>query len=224
MTGLAQHRRRLFYRPFMESPEPCRVPWIYRRTCHPVFAWLGLRPIFAQHTSAEHEALKRWAHGRRRLVEIGVAEGASALALREAMSSDAILYLIDPFHLSRIQWINATRHAAVSAVSICQNGTVVWIKEFGSKAADDWTTPIDLVFFDGDHSEQAVRQDWEKWQRFVIPGGTAIFHDARVFPGGWPAPADGPVKVVNSLFRDARFSGWKIVEEVHSMVVVQREE
>ncbi len=63
-----------------------------------------------------------------------------------------------------------------------------------------------------------------KWERFVIPGGTAIFHDARVFPGGWPAPADGPVKVVNSLFRDARFSGWKIVEEVHSMVVVQREE
>src|SRR5437667_12354506 len=93
----------------MESPEPCSVPWIYRRTRHPVFAWLGLRPIFAQHTSAEHETLKRWACGRRRLVEIGVAEGASALALREAMSSDAVLYLIDPFHLSRIQWINATR-------------------------------------------------------------------------------------------------------------------
>ncbi len=71
----------------MESPEPCSVPWIYRRTRHPVFAWLGLRPIFAQHTSAEHETLKRWACGRRRLVEIGVAEGASALALREAMSS-----------------------------------------------------------------------------------------------------------------------------------------
>ncbi len=54
--------------------------------------------------------------------------------------------------------------------------------------------------------------------------GTAIFHDARVFPGGWPTPADGPVKVVKSLFRDARFAGWRIVEEVHSMVVVQREQ
>src|SRR5207249_8487084 len=70
-----RHQARLFYRPFMESPEPCSVPWIYRRTRHPVFAWLGLRPIFAQHTSAEHETLKRWACGRRRLVEIGVAEG-----------------------------------------------------------------------------------------------------------------------------------------------------
>lgn len=219
-----RHQRRLFYRPFMESPEQCRVPWIYRWARHPVFAWLGLRPIFAQHTSAEHEALKRWARGRRRLVEIGVAEGASALALREAMSSDGTLYLIDPFHLSRIHWINATRRVAESAVACCQNGIVVWVKEFGSKAAADWTTPIELVFFDGDHREQAVRQDWEKWQRFVIPGGTAIFHDARVFPGGWPAPGDGPVKVVNTLFRDARSSGWKIVEEVHSMVVVQREE
>jgi predicted O-methyltransferase YrrM len=208
----------------MESPEPCRLPWIYRRTRHPVFAWLGLRPIFAQHTSVEHEALKRWAGGRRRLVEIGVAEGASALALREAMSLDGTLYLIDPFHLSRIHWINATSHAAVSAVSRCQNGTVVWIRKFSSKAVDHWVTPIDLVFFDGDHSEQAVRQDWVEWHRFVVPGGVAIFHDARVFPGGWPTLADGPVKVVNSLFRDAEVWGWKIVEEVHSMVVVQREE
>ncbi len=55
---------------------------------HPLYAWLGLRPFVAQHTAAEHAALQRWANGRTTLVEIGVAEGVSALALREAMSPD----------------------------------------------------------------------------------------------------------------------------------------
>ncbi|MFZ1204031.1 MAG: hypothetical protein WAN97_06955, partial [Candidatus Acidiferrales bacterium] len=55
---------------------------------HPFYAWIGLRPALAQHTDAEHAALKRWAENRRHLVEIGVAEGVSALALREAMAGD----------------------------------------------------------------------------------------------------------------------------------------
>ena len=63
-----------------------------------MYAWLGLRPFLAQHTAAEHAALQRWALGRTTLAEIGVAEGVSALALREAMSPDGTLYLIDPFH------------------------------------------------------------------------------------------------------------------------------
>ena len=70
---------------------------------HSVYAWLGLRPFVAQHTAAEHAALQRWATGRKTLAEIGVAEGVSALALREAMSPDGTLYLIDPFHLSRLR-------------------------------------------------------------------------------------------------------------------------
>jgi hypothetical protein len=46
---------------------------------HPFFGWLGLRPIFAQHTRIEHEALMRHARGAGIIVEIGVAEGASAV-------------------------------------------------------------------------------------------------------------------------------------------------
>jgi len=48
---------------------------------HPFFAWVGLRPAMAQHTAAEHDALGKHAQGRKSLVEIGVAEGASAIAL-----------------------------------------------------------------------------------------------------------------------------------------------
>jgi hypothetical protein len=189
---------------------------------HPLFAWLGLRPVLSQHTAAEHAALKRWAAGRASLVEIGVAEGASAVALREAMSSEGVLSLVDPFHLSRNPRINATKRAAQRALASCQNGDVVWIEKFSSEAVKAWTRPLDFLFLDGDHSESAVRQDWNDWRRFVIPGGVVVFHDARVFPGGWPQPNWGPVKLVDALFRRGTPQTWTIVDEVDSLVVVQK--
>jgi hypothetical protein len=189
---------------------------------HPVFAWLGMRPVLGQHTASEHAALRKWATGRSRLVEIGVAEGASAVALREAMSPGGTLWLIDPFHLSRLKAINATRRAAHRAVRGCQNGRVVWIEEFSNVAANDWSGPIDFLFIDGDHSETAVQQDWETWHRYLVPGGVVVFHDAATFPGGWTREDWGPVRFVNQLFRERVLPGWKIVEQVDSLVVIER--
>jgi len=210
------------FRPFMLSPDRIRVPWVYGRLRHPLFAWLGLRPIFAQHTQAEHQALQHWVRGRRQVVEIGVAEGASALALREAMADDGVLHLIDPFHRSRLKWINAVRRAANAAVAQSRRANVVWITQFSHEAARDWTQTIDFLFLDGDHSEDAVWQDWETWHRFVAPGGCVAFHDAREFPNGWPTATDGPVRVVNALFREQAYPGWTIEAEIHSLVVVRR--
>src|SRR5215470_8191010 len=84
---------------------------------HPFFAWAGLRPPMAQHTKAEHGAVEKYARGRMSLVEIGVAEGASAIALLSAMSREGTLYLVDPFHLSRVPMLNFLRRAARRAVS-----------------------------------------------------------------------------------------------------------
>jgi hypothetical protein len=189
---------------------------------HPVFAWLGIRPVLGQHTAGEHAALKQWAIGRSSLVEIGVAEGASAVALREAMSPGGTLWLIDPFHLSRVRAINATRRAAHRAVQGCRNGRVIWIEEFSSNAAKGWSGPIDFLFIDGDHSETGVRQDWDEWHQYVVPGGVVVFHDAATFPGGWTQEDWGPVKLVDRLFRERPLLGWGIVQQVDSLVVVQR--
>jgi predicted O-methyltransferase YrrM len=189
---------------------------------HPVFAWLGIRPVLGQHTAAEHAALRKWATGRSSLVEIGVAEGASAVALREAMSSFGTLWLIDPFHLSRGRRINATKRAAHRAVEGCRNGGVVWIEKFSFDAVNDWDGQIDFLFLDGDHSEAGIQRDWDDWHRFIVPGGVVAFHDAAIFPGGWPQPDWGPVKVVDRLFRTRALPGWKIVQQVDSLIVVDR--
>jgi len=189
---------------------------------HPVYAWLGLRPALAQHTAEEHAALRRWAAGRASLVEIGVAEGVSALALREAMSENGTLYLIDPFHLSRIPALNFMKRAAHRAVNSNPRGKAVWIEEFSHEAARVWKDPVDLILIDGDHAESAVERDWNDWSGFVKPGGVAIFHDACLFEGGWTSPEYGPVKLVNRLFRSGDAPNWTIAEEIHSLLVVER--
>jgi predicted O-methyltransferase YrrM len=222
---------RVLFRPFMETPEDYQVPGVYRQMKSPLFAWIGLRPVFAQHTLAEDRALQTQAKGRQTVVEIGVAEGGSALALRNALPSDSTLYLIDPYHLSRFQWINSPRRVAHAVLRRGSWGrrkaektrvNVVWIQEFSFDACRTWNKEIDFLFLDGDHNESAVWRDWQDWHRFVVPGGIVAFHDARVFPGGWSLPSDGPVRVVDALFRQKTIEGWMIVEETHSLVFVER--
>src|ERR1700722_16350874 len=189
---------------------------------HPVYAWLGLRPALAQHTAAEHAALRRWANDRSTLVEIGVAEGVAALAVRETMSPKGTLHLIDPYHLSRFPALNFMKRAAHRAVESCSRGKVNWIESLSQDAVGQWTASIDLLLIDGDHSYAGAEADWNDWSPFVMPGGVVILHDACLFPGGWTRPDYGPVKLANRLFRQAPLAGWTIAEEVHSLLVVER--
>jgi predicted O-methyltransferase YrrM len=179
--------------------------------------------VLAQHTRDEHALLERWARGRSKIVEIGVAEGVSAIALRQNMKVEGTLYLIDPFHLSRFPIFNFTKRAAHRAVESFPRGTVVWIDKFSSEAVRTWNNPIDLLLIDGDHTETGVRQDWESWSRFVVPGGVVIFHDARIFDAGWTNSDYGPVKLVDQVFREQTITDWRIFEETHSIVVIERQ-
>jgi len=188
---------------------------------HPFFAWAGLRPPIAQHTAAEHQALEKHARGRRRLVEIGVAEGASAVALRTTMSPEGTLYLVDPFHLSRVRALNFLRRVARRTVCAKAGPTIVWIEQFSHEAVVKWEKPIDFLLIDGDHREQAVEQDWQDWHRLLMKDGLAAFHDARIFPGGWTSPDYGPVRFVDRAFRNDS-SPWEILDEVDSLVFVHR--
>ena len=189
---------------------------------HPFYGWLGLRPALAQHTEAEHATLKRWATNRFVIVELGVAEGVSALALREAMAENGTLYLIDPFHLSRIPALNFMKRVARRAVASCRRGNVVWIPKFSQGAVPGWNISIDLLFYRRRSLRFRRRRDWNDWSRFVKVGGVVIFHDARTFADGWVHPEYGPWKLVERLFRDGSTPNWKIVDEAHSMVVLER--
>jgi hypothetical protein len=220
----------ILFRPFMETPEISDAPRMYAFLKNPLFAWAGVRPVFAQHTFAEDQALRSWARNREIVVEIGVAEGGSALALKSTMLDSGVLYLIDPYHLSRFRWINSPKRAAHSLLrrsSHCATGRksnvkVIWIEDFSFNAVKSWNQKIDFLFLDGNHDEDAVRRDWEEWHDFIVPKGIVAFHDARMFRNGWPKASDGPVKTVNALFRENNTTGWKIVDETHSIVFLEK--
>ena len=196
--------------------------FIHRALVHPFFSWAGMRPVLAQHTAAEHETLQRHAHQRLQVVEIGVAEGASAIALRDGMDPTGNLYLIDPYHLSRVRPLNFLRRAAKRAVSAQEHPKIFWIESFSHEAVTSWNSPIDFLLIDGDHSESAVQRDWDDWHPHIASNGIIVFHDARLFPGGWTFSGYGPVKFVDRLFRENTHSEWKIIDEVDSLVFVAK--
>jgi MMP 1-O-methyltransferase len=188
----------------------------------------GVIPPRTMHSTSEAALLAELARGRRRVVEIGVFEGSSAVVLCDVLEPGAELHLIDPFGhqpnalregAAATEW--ATRRVVERAARRTNGPLVQWHVDFSANVAEHWTLPVDLVFIDGDHSEMGVTKDWEMWHPFVVEGGTVLFHDARESkPGG--QGLRGPTAVVDRLFRGPRaLIDWEIADEVDRAVAVR---
>jgi hypothetical protein len=191
---------------------------------------LGLIPPRTMHSAHDARVLLEAAQGARRVVEIGVYEGASALALCDVLAPGAELNLIDPFgrapealpsDWAASEW--ATRRAVARAARARGAGApeIRWHVARSHEVAARWSREVDLVFIDGDHSRVGCELDWRSWHGFVAPGGRVVFHDARAgAPGGRGLP--GPTEVVTRLFRNGDAPGWEIVAEADRTVAVRR--
>jgi predicted O-methyltransferase YrrM len=196
-----------------------------------LFVGAGLIPPRTMHSEDDAAVLRAIAAGRRRVVEIGVYEGSSAAVLCEVLDRGAELHLIDPF--GQHGWAlpagwGATEGASRRVVERARRRhggpRVIWHVDYSAAVARRWEGSVDLVFIDGDHSEEGVRADWEGWHGFVAPGGAVVFHDARLTQqGGRGLP--GPTTVVDVLFRgpDA-VAGWRIAREADRTVAVVRDQ
>jgi predicted O-methyltransferase YrrM len=181
-----------------------------------IFAALGARPNNARHSRAEHELLLRLAAGARTIVEIGVHEGGSAWALRQAMAPDGHLHLLDTYPLGRLG-VSTPFLAAHRLVGTVPRGTVSWHQSTSHAAVRDWDRPIEFLFIDGDHSYRGASLDWEDWSPFVTPDGTVVFHNARE---GGPSPAlPGVVRLVEEI---AAAGEWREIATEGSMVAFAR--
>jgi predicted O-methyltransferase YrrM len=179
----------------------------------------GLVPPRTMHSPGESELLSRLAAGRRRALEVGVYEGASALVLVDSLPRGADLHLVDPFGEGMEWWEPADEQvvkAVVGRTAKRRGGPRVhWHVCLSEEAALGWTAPLDLVFIDGDHSRAACRLDWDLWSPHVRPRGVVAFHDAR---GGDP----GPTAVVDELFGAGDPPGWRVLAERDTIVAAER--
>jgi predicted O-methyltransferase YrrM len=180
-----------------------------------------LRTARTETTRAERDALAFHARGRRRAVEIGVAQGVTTKRLRASMAPDGEIWAVDPYVPNRLG-LRFSEMIAHGEVATVENASVRWIRNTSLAAAAQWQLerrePPDFVFIDADHSWQGVSEDWNAWATMVGPGAIVALHDSRSTPEN-PIVADS-VRFTESVVRqDPRF---RLAAEVDSLTVMER--
>lgn len=80
-------------------------------------------------------------------------------------------------------------------------GAAVAVVGDSPTVAQNWATPLSLLFIDGGHGEEPARLDFERWTPHVAPGGLLVIHDV------FPDPADGGRPPYEQIYRPALNSG-----------------
>lgn len=182
---------------------------------------------------ALYEAARRYLAGGVG-VEIGTYCGKSTVLLGAAAAdTGSVLYTIDHHHGSEEHQAGWEYHDAtmvdpvtglfdtlptfrhtLDAMALPDN--VVAIVGRSPVVARGWTTPLQFLFIDGGHTDEAAQRDFSGWAKWVAPGGGLVIHD--VFPN----PDDGG-QAPYRIYRRALDSGaFQEVSATGSLRVLQR--
>jgi predicted O-methyltransferase YrrM len=150
------------------------------------------------------------------IVEIGSWKGRSTTWLASgARLAGGRVYAVDPHRPSREDPGAAPLDEFLG--NLARNGLadvveplIMTSEEAGARIAG----PVELLFIDGDQTDEAVRRDAEISLPRLMEGGTVMFHEAAT------AAYTGPRRVVRQMVcRSPRFDG---IARVGSMVVARR--
>jgi len=134
------------------------------------------------------------------IVEIGVLFGQTTKVILE--NTTAKVYGIDPIIPDSMNSaLIGDVHKIKELETIHPN--FIFIKDYSFNVVKNWDKKIDYIFIDGDHTYNAVKQDFEDWYPHVKSGGIISIHDSsanRRGPSFWP----GPSKLADELIKDDR--------------------
>lgn len=167
-------------------------------------------------------------------VEIGTYCGKSTVLLgAAAAATDSVLFTVDHHHGSeehqpgwefhdttfvdpvsgRFDTLSTFRRT-LDAMKLDDN--VVAVVGHSAVVARGWRTPLQLLFIDGGHSEEAAQQDFDGWATWVAVGGALVIHDV------FPDPRDGGRPPYHIYCRALDSGEFKEVTCVGSLRVLQR--
>jgi predicted O-methyltransferase YrrM len=136
-------------------------------------------------------------------VEIGTYCGRSTVLLGAAAAhTGSVLYTVDHHHGSEEHQLGWEFHDTTMVDPVSGrfdtlptfrrtldaaglDDTIVAVVGKSPVVARGWRTPLELLFIDGGHSEEAAQADFDGWARWVGVGGALIIHDV------FPDPRDG---------------------------------
>ncbi|MCU1693157.1 MAG: hypothetical protein JWM64_2248 [Frankiales bacterium] len=92
--------------------------------------------------------------------------------------------LVDP-HTGRLETLPSLRHALWDAGL---DDVVSVLAATTQQVGRWWSTPLTLLFLDGNHTEEVAQHDHAAFSRHLVPGGTLVIHDVFERPedGGRP--------------------------------------
>jgi predicted O-methyltransferase YrrM len=173
----------------------------------------------SQTNARELGALREYATGRHKALEIGTYQGVSAAVVAEALSQEGTLYCVDPWPeeqgRSNPCWRIARRH--LRRANVAQRVRI--LRGLTEQVYREIPDDLDFVFIDGDHSWEGIGTDWEIVAPRVVPRGIVCLHDVIV-PADEPWRTPASVRFFNEVIaRDPRF---ELLASVHSMAVVRK--
>ena len=167
-------------------------------------------------------------------VEIGTYCGKSTVLLgAAAQQTGGLVYTIDHHHGSeehqpgweyhdtsmvdpvtgRFDTLPTLRHT-LDAAELDDN--VVAVVGKSALVARSWRTPLQFLFIDGGHTDEAAQNDFNGWAKWVAVGGALVIHDV------FPDPNDGG-QAPYRIYRRALDSGeFTEVAAIGSMRLLER--
>lgn len=121
--------------------------------------------------------------GQGAVVEIGSWKGRSTVCLAAGAREGVKIYAIDPHsgsseHKQQMGLVNTLDEFKNNIKKAGVDREVIPLVQTSEQAAREWKGPIDLLFIDGAHEYELVKQDFELWSPFLNEGGTIAFHDS----------------------------------------------
>jgi len=137
------------------------------------------------------------------IVEIGSWKGRSTIWLGCGAEVGKIkrVYAIDPHLGSPVEPRNTYDEFWHNIVRVGLASIVVPIVRTSMETIGDWSLPIELLWIDGAHEYEAVKDDLDKWEGFLIEGGIVAIHDTYIL--------DGPRRVVKDIYQSGNFASIK---------------
>lgn len=189
----------------------------YRGPLSYIAGFLGLRGPIAQHTRHQAELIRKYAEGKKRLVEIGVSEGGSALVALSVMDPNGKAWLIDPYISTFFPFFSLSQKIAERALRKFKDRDVVFLRDYSQNAAKRWNTKLDYLLIDGSHSEEDFMRDWHMWSRFVGNEGIILIQSTKS-PSGYET---GIGKAIGKLFHNPT-GEWEIIDKADATLVIKR--
>ena len=156
------------------------------------------------------------------VVEIGSYVGKSSVVLGLAVKPlQGRVYCVDPFDVDYLDFkgsrlvtfLRNIREVGLLNICVPYSGT-------SAERVRGWKTPIDMLFIDGDHQYEAVKQDYLLWTPYLRDGGILAMHDVDLPGDPWPPTDEGPGLVARELIFPS--DEWPDVERIDRLLVARK--